>query len=129
MRIGVPKETTPGERRVALVPESGKKLIQAGYQVVVETGAGSAAGFPDAAYRDAGVTLDAPATVLGADVVLKINPPEPNEIEAMRPGAIYLGSLMPLRNLETVKTLADRGVTAFSTDAVPRTTRAQSMDT
>jgi len=129
MRIGVPKETTPGERRVALVPESGKKLIQAGYQVVVETGAGSAAGFPDAAYRDAGVTLDAPATVLGADVVLKINPPEPNEIEAMRPGAIYLGSLMPLRNLETVKTLAGRGVTAFSTDAIPRTTRAQSMDT
>lgn len=129
MRIGIPKETTPGERRVALVPESGKKLIQAGYQVVVETGAGSAAGFPDAAYRDAGVTLDAPATVLGADVVLKINPPEPNEIEAMRPGAIYLGSLMPLRNLETVKTLAGRGVTAFSTDAIPRTTRAQSMDT
>jgi len=129
MRIGVPKETTPGERRVALVPESGKKLIQAGYQVVVETGAGSAAGFPDAAYRDAGVTLDAPATVLGADVVLKINPPEPTEIEAMRPGAIYLGSLMPLRNLETVKTLAGRGVTAFSTDAIPRTTRAQSMDT
>ena len=129
MRIGVPKETTPGERRVALVPESGKKLIQAGYQVVVEAGAGSAAGFPDAAYRDAGVTLDAPATVLGADVVLKINPPEPNEIEAMRPGAIYLGSLMPLRNLEAVKTLAGRGVTAFSTDAIPRTTRAQSMDT
>ncbi|MEO7136653.1 MAG: Re/Si-specific NAD(P)(+) transhydrogenase subunit alpha [Gemmatimonadales bacterium] len=129
MRIGVPKETTPGERRVALVPESGKKLIQAGYQVVVETGAGSAAGFPDAAYRDAGVTLDSPATVLGADVVLKINSPEPNEIEAMRPGAIYLGSLMPLRNLETVKALAGRGVTAFSTDAIPRTTRAQSMDT
>ncbi len=130
MRIGVPKETTAGERRVALVPESGKKLIQAGYQVVVEAGAGSAAGFPDAAYREAGVTLDpAPATVLGADLVLKVNRPEQDEVAAMRPGSIFLGSLMPLRNLETVRTLATRGVTAFSTDAIPRTTRAQSMDT
>jgi NAD(P) transhydrogenase subunit alpha len=102
MRIGVPKETTAGERRVALVPESGKKLIQAGYQIVVETGAGSA---------------------------LKVTPPERDEVAAMRPGSIFLGSLMPLRNLETVRTLATRGVTAFSTDAIPRTTRAQSMDT
>jgi H+-translocating NAD(P) transhydrogenase subunit alpha len=130
MRIGVPKETAAGERRVALVPESGKKLIQAGYQVVVEAGAGSAAGFSDAAYREAGVTLDSsPATVLGADLVLKLNRPEPSEVEAMRAGAIYLGSLMPLRNLDTVRALAARGVTAFSTDAIPRTTRAQSMDT
>jgi NAD(P) transhydrogenase subunit alpha len=130
MRIGVPKETTAGERRVALVPESGKKLIQAGYQVVVEAGAGARAGFPDAAYREAGVTLDAaPGTVLGADLVLKVNRPEPDEIAAMRPGGIYLGSLMPLRNLETVRALAARGITAFSTDAIPRTTRAQAMDT
>jgi NAD(P) transhydrogenase subunit alpha len=130
MRIGVPRETSPGERRVALVPESGKKLIQAGYHVVVEAGAGSSAGFPDAAYREAGVTVDpAPATVLGADLVLKVNRPEQNEVAAMRAGSIYLGSLMPLRNLETVRTLAARGITAFSTDAIPRTTRAQSMDT
>ncbi len=130
MRIGVPKETTAGERRVALVPESGKKLIQAGYQVIVEAGAGSSAGFPDAAYREAGVTLDpSPATVLGADLVLKLNRPEHSEVAAMRPGSIYLGSLMPLRNLDTVRALAARGVTAFSTDAIPRTTRAQSMDT
>jgi H+-translocating NAD(P) transhydrogenase subunit alpha len=130
MRIGVPKETTAGERRVALVPESAKKLIQAGYQVVVEAGAGSAAGFPDAAYREAGATVDpVPATVLGADLVLKVNRPEQNEVAAMRPGSIYLGSLMPLRNLETVRALAARGITAFSTDAIPRTTRAQSMDT
>jgi len=130
MRIGVPRETTTGERRVALVPESGKKLIQAGYQVVVEAGAGSAAGFPDAAYRETGATVDpVRATVLGADLVLKVNRPEQNEIAAMRPGGIYLGSLMPLRNLETVRALAARGITAFSTDAIPRTTRAQSMDT
>jgi H+-translocating NAD(P) transhydrogenase subunit alpha len=130
MRIGVPKETAAGERRVALVPESGKKLIQAGYQVMVEADAGAAAGFPDAAYREAGVTLEpSPATVLGADLILKVNRPEPGEVAAMRPGSIYLGSLMPLRNLDTVRALATRGVTAFSTDAIPRTTRAQSMDT
>jgi NAD(P) transhydrogenase subunit alpha len=130
MRIGVPKEATAGERRVALVPESGKKLIQAGYEVSVEAGAGVAAGFPDAGYREAGITVESsrPA-VLGSDLVLKVNAPEPSEIAAMRAGAICIGSLMPLRNLEAVRGLAARGVTAFSTDGIPRTTRAQSMDT
>ncbi len=130
MRIGVPKETTAGERRVALVPESGKKLIQAGYEVSIEAGAGAAAGFPDAAYRDAGVALETGATAVGAaDLVLKVTAPEQHEIAMMRPGSIWLGSLMPLRNLAAVRALATRGVTAFSTDAIPRTTRAQSMDT
>jgi H+-translocating NAD(P) transhydrogenase subunit alpha len=130
MRIGVPQESTAGERRVALVPESGKKLIQAGYEVLVEAGAGAAAGFPDAAYREAGITLEsARPAVLGSDLVLKVNAPEPSEIAAMRAGTIYVGSLMPLRNLDAVRALAARGVTAFSTDAIPRTTRAQSMDT
>jgi H+-translocating NAD(P) transhydrogenase subunit alpha len=130
MRIGVPKETTLGERRVAVVPESGKKLLQAGYEVAVELGAGAAAGFPDAAYREAGVVLESSqAAVLGSDLVLKVNAPEPHEIGAMRPGAIILGSLVPLRNLGAIRALADRGVTSFSTDAIPRTTRAQAMDT
>jgi len=130
MRIGIPKETTAGERRVALVPESGKKLIQAGYEVSIEAGAGAAAGFADAAYHDAGVTLESdPGAVHATDLVLKVNAPEQHEIAGMRPGCIYLGSLMPLRNLEAVRALATRGVTAFSTDAIPRTTRAQSMDT
>jgi NAD(P) transhydrogenase subunit alpha len=130
MRIGVPKETTAGERRVALVPESAKKLIQTGYEISIETGAGAAAGFPDAAYRDVGVTVESgSALVLAADLVLKVNAPEQHEIGMMRPGSIYLGSLMPLRNLGAVRALAGRGVTAFSTDAIPRTTRAQSMDT
>jgi NAD(P) transhydrogenase subunit alpha len=93
MRIAVPKETTPGERRVALVPESCKKLITAGFEI--------AAASPSA--RD--------------------------EIGWMRPGTIYLGSLMPLRHLEAVRALAARKITAFSTDAIPRTTRAQAMDT
>src|SRR5215203_463720 len=130
MRIGVARETTAGERRVALVPESGKKLIQAGYQVSVEAGAGVDAGFPDSAYRDAGVTLaTSPASVLASDLVLKVNAPSLAEIAEMRPATICLGSLMPLRNLQVIEALAARRITAFSTDAIPRTTRAQSMDT
>jgi NAD(P) transhydrogenase subunit alpha len=136
MRIGVPKETTPGERRVALVPESCKKLIQTGYAISIESGAGDAAGFPDAAYRDSGATVEADgAAVLGsADLVLKVNAPggrngNGSETGSMREGAIYIGSLMPLRNLEAVRALAARRITAFSTDAIPRTTRAQAMDT
>jgi NAD(P) transhydrogenase subunit alpha len=136
MRIGVPRETAPGERRVALVPESCKKLIQAGYEVAVEAGAGVAAGFSDDAYREVSARMepDAAALLGAADLVLKVNPPTiadsgRDEVAWIRPGAIYIGSLMPLRNLKAVKALAARKVTAFSTDAIPRTTRAQSMDT
>ena len=137
MRIGVPKETAPGERRVALVPESAKKLIQAGYEVAIEAGAGEPAGVPDAGYRDAGAAIESsPTSLLGsADVVLKVGPPASDgsggrdEIGWMRPGAIYLGSLMPLRNPEAARALAHHRITAFSTDAIPRSTRAQSMDT
>ncbi|HEX9166900.1 MAG TPA: Re/Si-specific NAD(P)(+) transhydrogenase subunit alpha [Gemmatimonadales bacterium] len=134
MRISVPRESRPGERRVALVPESCKKLIQAGYEISVEAGAGAAASYPDDAYRAVGVTVEAdPAALLGAaDIVLQVNAPSVTgrtEVDWMRPGAIWLGSLMPLRNLDAVTALAARGVTAFATDAIPRTTRAQSMDT
>ncbi len=131
MRIAVPKETAPGERRVALVPESCKKLIQAGYEVAVEAGAASEAGFDDSAYRDAGALVDADRAALvgSADLLLKVGPPARDEVGWMRAGAIYLGSLMPLRNAAAVRALADRRVTSFSTDAIPRTTRAQAMDT
>jgi proton-translocating NAD(P)+ transhydrogenase subunit alpha len=135
MRIGVLKETAPGERRVALVPESCKKLAQAGYQIAIERGAGEAAGYPDDAYREVGVAPEADPAVLlgGADIMLKVGPPSTDagrdEVGWLRPGTIYLGSLMPFRNLSTVRALAERQVTAFATDAIPRTTRAQSMDT
>jgi H+-translocating NAD(P) transhydrogenase subunit alpha len=136
MRIGVPRETSPGERRVALVPESCKKLIQAGYSISIEVGAGEPAGFPDSAYRDVGATLDDDPIALlqSADLVLKVNAPEHRDGQGsesawMREGAIYIGSLMPLRNLDAVRQLSARRITAFSTDAIPRTTRAQSMDT
>jgi NAD(P) transhydrogenase subunit alpha len=134
MRIGALKETTPGERRVALAPESCKKLIQAGYDIAIEAGAGDDAGFSDAAFAEAGAVLEAdPAALTGtSDLLLKVTAPltnERNEVGWMRPGTIYLGSLMPLRNLHAVEALAARRITAFSTDAIPRTTRAQSMDT
>src|SRR6266511_2528391 len=135
MRIAVPRETAAGERRVALVPESSKKLIQSGYQISVEAGAGATAGFSDAAYSDVGVDIVAdPPTLIGsADLVLRVGAPVSgagrDEVAAMRPGAIYVGSLMPLRNLDAVRALAARKITAFATDAIPRTTRAQAMDT
>src|SRR6266851_4907903 len=131
MRIVVPKETAPGERRVALVPESCKKLIQAGYDISIEAGAGVPAGFADQFYADLGVSIvpDRVALIGSGDLVLKITAPTAAETAAMKPGAIYVGSLMPLRNLDAVRALAARRVTAFATDAIPRTTRAQAMDT
>ena len=135
MKIAVPKETRPGERRVALVPESCKKLVQAGYAVAIEAGAGSSAYYADDAYVQAGATIESdPAALLGsADFVCKVNAPAMdgarNEIGWMKPGTLLLGALMPLRNLDVAEALAERKITAFSTDAIPRTTRAQAMDT
>ena len=136
MRIGVPKETAPGERRVALVPESCKKLKQAGYEIAVEAGAGDAAGFPDDAYREVGVALGAdPAALLGAaDVVLKVG----SAVDRCRPrrGRAGCGPARSIsaRSCRSATSAPSgrspaRGVTAFATDAIPRTTRAQSMDT
>lgn len=135
MKIAVPKETRPGERRVALVPESCKKLVQAGYAVAIEAGAGATAFYSDDAYRQAGATVESDAQALlgSADFVCKVNAPTNadgrNEIGWMRPGAFLLGALMPLRNLDVAQALAAQKITAFSTDAIPRTTRAQAMDT
>ncbi len=135
MRIAVPKETAPGERRVALVPESCKKLKQAGYEIAVEAGAATTAGYADDGYREVGAAIeqDTAALIGSADIILKVGPPSVdggrNEVGWMRQGSVYLGSLMPLRNFPAVRALATRGVTAFATDAIPRTTRAQSMDT
>ena len=136
MKIAVPKETWAGERRVALDPDACRKLVQAGAEVALEAGAGLAAGFPDAAYEAAGARIVADtAALLGeADVVLKVQSPQArpdgtHEADLLRPGAILLASLFPTRHLEAVKRLATRGVTAFSTDCIPRTTRAQAMDT
>jgi NAD(P) transhydrogenase subunit alpha len=112
--------------------------MQAGYEIAIEAGAGDTAGFGDQEYTKLGVTVAAdPAVLLGsADLVLKITAPSVaadaggrNEVAWMRPGTIYVGSLMPLRHLAAVRALAAGKITAFATDAIPRTTRAQSMDT
>jgi len=135
MKIAVLKEIRPGETRVALAPETCKKLAASGYAVAIESGAGAAAFYPDEAYKEAGVAVesDLAALVGGADIVLKVNAPSVdvarNEVQGMRTGTVVIGSLQPLRNLDAVRALAGRKVTAFSTDAIPRTTRAQAMDT
>jgi NAD(P) transhydrogenase subunit alpha len=127
----VPKETRAGERRVALVPESCKKLIALGAQVAVQSGAGDGAFFGDPSFRAVGATIESDAAkLLGeADFVLTVQPPAPAEIAHFRQGALLLGTLLPTVNLDSVRALRDRRITAFSTDCIPRITRAQSMDT
>ena len=136
MKIAVLKELRPQENRVALDPDTCKKLIQAGMEITVEAGAGASAFYPDAAYREAGATVSGEvAAFLGeADALLKINAPTlradgTHEAELLKPGALVLASLFPTRNLDSMRKLAERQVTAFSTDCIPRTTRAQAMDT
>jgi NAD(P) transhydrogenase subunit alpha len=137
MKIAVPKETHPGEQRVALAPEACKKLVKAGFTVSVEVGAGGPAFYSDDAYSQAGAGVESDgAQMLGsADFVLKVNPPTiggasgRDEVAWMRPGTILLASLMPARNLDVVRALAERKITSFSTDAIPRISRAQAMDT
>ncbi|WLT32691.1 Re/Si-specific NAD(P)(+) transhydrogenase subunit alpha [Geothrix sp. PMB-07] len=136
MRIAVPREIRADETRVALDPESCKKLIQLGIEVAVQAGAGAAAHYPDSAYESAGATMMADAASLwgNADFLLKVNAPQArpeggHEADLLKPGAMLLASLFPTRNLEAVQRLAERNITAFSTDCIPRTTRAQAMDT
>jgi proton-translocating NAD(P)+ transhydrogenase subunit alpha len=126
MRVGVPKETAAGERRVAVVPEVVAKLVEGGLEVIVERGAGSAASFEDAAYAEAGASVTDSAW--DADIVVKVQKPSPDEIARLRSGAVLIGFLQPLTDKEGIERLAAQGVTAFAMESVPRITRAQSMD-
>ncbi|MDI5968939.1 Re/Si-specific NAD(P)(+) transhydrogenase subunit alpha [Streptomyces sp. SL13] len=123
--LGVPAESAPGETRVAATPETVRRLIALGYEVVVETGAGTASGFTDDAYTAAGARLGDAWT---SDVVLKVNAPAGHEIERLADGATLVGLLAPAFNPDLVDALAARPVTALSMDAVPRISRAQSLD-
>jgi len=125
MRVGIPRETAEGERRVALVPETVGKLAAAGFELVVEAGAGAAASFPDAAYAEAGATIGDPWS---ADAVAKVRKPSAGEVEKLRSGQLLLGLLEPLSDAAGVEALAARGVTAFALESIPRITRAQPMD-
>ena len=127
MIVGVPRESVPGERRVALVPELIGKLIKGGLEVLVQAGAGAAAGFLDSAYAEAAARLE-PDVLAQADILLKVQPPTDEEIGRVREGAILIGLLQPYANAAAIKALTARRVTAFSMELMPRITRAQSMD-
>ena len=130
MKVGVAKETAPGERRVALVPEALGKLTAAGLEILVEKGAGAGALIPDQAYAEAGAKVVSTKDLYGqSDVILRVQKPSGSEIKSLRSGQAVIGFLSPLIDPKTARELAKRGVTAISLDAIPRTlSRAQSMD-
>ncbi len=137
MKLAVPKEIVPGEKRVALVPESVKKLVKAGLIVAVQNGAGDAAFTPDAEFTQAGAAIvgDVGSLLRDADIVLKAQPPVMNpdlgvhEASLLKSGSILITTMRSVLNLESVRRLTEANVTVFATDAIPRLTRAQSMDT
>jgi len=127
MIVSVPKESAPGETRVALVPELVAKLQQSGLQISVQTGAGTAAGYLDSAFKEKGAQVD--AEVVGkADILLKVRPPTNEEVSQLREGTTLIGYLAPHSNASLIKALAARKTTAFSMELMPRITRAQPMD-
>jgi NAD(P) transhydrogenase subunit alpha len=127
MRIGVPLETRPEETRVAATPETVKKLISQGHSVVIQKDAGVQASQPDSAYEAVGATIGSAADAFGAEIVLKVRAPEAVELKQIKSGSVLIGMLDPFDN-DNIAAMAAQGVTAFSLEAAPRTTRAQSMD-
>jgi NAD(P) transhydrogenase subunit alpha len=127
LTIGVPSEVTAGEARVAVTPETAKKLIAQGHQVRLQTGAGMFASVPDEAYAAVGVELVNAATAWSSDLVLKVRAPEVAEASSIKAGSTVVGMLEPF-NAEGLQRLATAGATGFALEAAPRTTRAQSMD-
>ncbi|NML16664.1 NAD(P)(+) transhydrogenase (Re/Si-specific) subunit alpha, partial [Azohydromonas sp. G-1-1-14] len=127
MYIGIPRESTPGETRVAVTPETARKLMAQGHRLCVQSGAGVAAAAPDAAYAAVGAEILDASAALGCELVLKVRPPSPEELGLMKPGATLVGMLNPF-DREGLERLAAAGLTSFALEAAPRTTRAQSMD-
>jgi H+-translocating NAD(P) transhydrogenase subunit alpha len=128
MRIGVPKETAEGERRVALVPDVVRSLRKSELDVAVESGAGAGSGHPDDQYSEAGAEVDGSDAAWGADLVLHVAVPSGDEIGRLGNGQVLIGHLAPLTSPETTKALAQSGVTSFAMESIPRITRAQAMD-
>jgi H+-translocating NAD(P) transhydrogenase subunit alpha len=125
MQVGIPRETAPGERRVALVPDAVAKLSEVGFDVVAEAGAGEVAAFPDDAFREAGATLGDPWST---DLVAKVRKPSEDEVGRLRDGQVLIGFLQPLTDAQGIERLTAKGVTAFAMESIPRITRAQPMD-
>jgi NAD(P) transhydrogenase subunit alpha len=130
MKIGVPKETHPGERRVATTPDVAGQLQKLGFDVAVESGAGAAANFSDDAFRDAGCEIVASAGDLwkSSDIVMKVRAPDDRETDLMRSGQTLISFLWPAQNPDLLETLTGKGVTALAMDSIPRISRAQKMD-
>ncbi len=130
MKLAILKETEEGEHRVALIPDSIKRLSQKGFAVLVEAGAGSSAGYSDQEYEQAGATLVSSAQKLAeqADCVVKVRPPSLEEVEVLRNSSVFIAILQPALRLDLVKKLAEKQITSFGLDLIPRTTLAQSMD-
>lgn len=128
MRIGVPRESRDGQAIVAATPATTAVLVGLGHEVLVERGAGERAAYPDSAYAEAGAQILGREAVWAADLVLKVDPPTPEEIALLRPDGALAGLLAPARSPELLQSLTDRGVTAFAMDAVPRMSRSQSLD-
>lgn len=128
MQIAIRREPIEGERRVAATPATAAHYVSEGYELVVERGAGALAGYPDEAYADAGASLVEAVELASADVLAHVRPLDAATVAALRPGAVTVGFAAPAGSLDTVAALADRGVTAFSLELVPRISRAQSMD-
>lgn len=127
-RIGVPLEADPHEHRVALVPPSIGKLTELGWSVAVQSGAGAAAGFPDADYAAAGAEIGDQAAVLSSDIVLVVGPPPPGLVLQIERGAILVGFLDPYVDRELMAACVEAGLTAIAIESIPRSTLAQSMD-
>ncbi len=127
MHLGIPKESLPGETRVAATPETVKKFIAAGHQVTIAQGAGLGANFTDEAFTAVGAKVASQADALGADLVLKVRIPSDDEAKQMKRGAVLIGMLNPF-DRAGLDRLAAAGLTAFAMEAAPRTTRAQSLD-
>lgn len=128
MIIGIPRESLPGETRVAATPQTVGQLIKLGYTVVVESGAGAASSFADGAYVDAGADIGTSDQTWASDVVLKVNAPDDSEIKSLRDGATLVGLISPALKPELVEKLSTRPITVLAMDAVPRISRAQSLD-
>src|SRR3954454_5755476 len=129
MRIGVPKETAEGERRVALIPDVVKSLLRnEKLEIVIESGSGAEAGHPDSAYEEAGARIASADEAWGSEVVLRVAVPSTADIGKLKSGQVLIGHLAPLTSEETNRALATAGVTSFAMEAIPRTTRAQAMD-
>lgn len=128
MRVAVPRESRPGERRVAATPDTVQRLVKLGFQVAIERGAGSEAGYTDPSYVEAGAELVDDAFAAGGAILVKVNPPSSEEVARLTPGTILISLLYPAQNQPLVQELAARGLTVIALDRIPRISRAQKMD-